>query len=176
MSELPAEPQLAFTRLFVANQAAFQGYFVAITHDLHAADDLLQDLAGRLWKKFGTYDDGRPFVAWGLGFARLVALEWWRAQQRKPLPLDEETLEALSKEALPHAEQQDSRREALHECMKSLTDHQRLTLHQRYQEDRSVGEIARSREVTEMAVYKILKHAHLSLLGCIQKSLHLPRP
>ena len=69
MPDPPTEPHLAFTRLFVANQAAFHGFLISLVHDLHAADDLLQDLAGRLWAKFDAYDPQRPFVAWGLGFA-----------------------------------------------------------------------------------------------------------
>ena len=51
--------QLEFTRLFVASQAAFQGFQLTLVHDRHAADDLVQELACRLWLKFGDYDAER---------------------------------------------------------------------------------------------------------------------
>lgn len=171
----PPDPQLAFTRLFVANQAALHGFLVSLVHDLHAADDLLQELAGRLWVKFDSYDPSRPFVAWGIGFARLVAMEWRRKQQRLPLALDEATLDQLANQAADQAGQQDERREALHECLKSLTQHQRRALHHRYQEELSVAAIASSWKRTEMAVYKVLKHAHRSLLDCMNRALSHPQ-
>lgn len=171
----PPDPQLAFTRHFVANQAALHGFLVSLVHDFHAADDLLQELAGRLWVKFETYDPGRPFVAWGIGFARLVATEWRRKQQRLPLALDEATLDQLANQAADQAGQQDERRDALHECLKSLTQHQRRALHLRYQEELSVAAIASSWKRTEMAVYKVLKHAHRSLLDCMNRALSHPQ-
>lgn len=174
-SPLP-EPQLAFTRLFVANQAAFHGFLVSLVHDIHAADDLLQDLAGRMWVKFESYDRARPFVAWGLGFARLIAIEWRRKQQRLPLPLDEATLTRLADESAEHFAEHDERRHALRDCLRHLTDHQRRTLHLRYHEELPVAAIARSWQRTEMAVYKVLKNAHQSLLDCMIRSLaHPPR-
>ena len=174
MPDLPPEPHLAFTRLFVANQAALHGFLVSLVNDLHAADDLLQDLAGRLWAKFDTYDPQRPFVAWGLGFARLVAMEWRRKQARQPLPLDDATLAKLADEAQDHADHYDSRRDALHECLKSLTEHQRRTLHARYHDDLPVSQIAKAWQRTEMAIYKVLKHSHQALLDCITKALAQP--
>lgn len=178
MSELPPapDPRLAFTRLFVAAQSALHGYLVSLVQDVHAADDLLQELAGRLWTRFEHYDPERSFVAWGIGFARLLALEWRRRQQRLPLSLDEATLDLLANQAAEQAAQLDGRRDALHECLKSLTDHQRRTLHLRYQEELSVADIARSWRRTEMAVYKVLKHAHQNLLLCMTRALARPEP
>lgn len=173
MSPSTPDPQLTFTRLFVANQAALHGYLVSLVHDLHTADDLLQDLAGRLWLKFDSYDHSRPFVAWGLGFARIVALEWRRKQARLPLTLDDQTLEALANEALTFSFSHDARRDALHHCLQTLTDHQRKTLELRYHQDHSVATIASSWHRSEVAIYKVLKHAHQSLLACINKTLAL---
>lgn len=175
MKDHAPEPQLAFTRLFVANQAAFHGFLASLVHDAHAADDLLQDLAGRLWVKFDTYDSRRPFIAWGLGFARLVAMEWRRKQSRLPLPLDEATLEKLADEAQDHADHHDARRDALRECLKSLTDHQRRTLHLRYHDELPVAQIASAWQRTEMAIYKVLKHAHRTLLDCMTQALAHPK-
>jgi RNA polymerase sigma-70 factor (ECF subfamily) len=176
MSAPLSDSHLAFTRVFVANQAAFHGYLVSLVQDVHAADDLLQELAVRLWSKFGSYDPQRPFIAWGLGFARLLAMEWRRKQSRLPLPLDETTLGKLADEAQDHAERHDERRDALHDCLKSLTAHQRRTLHLRYHEELPVAKIASAWQRTEMAIYKVLKHAHQALFDCISKTLASQKP
>jgi RNA polymerase sigma-70 factor (ECF subfamily) len=164
--------QLEFTRLYVANQAAFQGFLLTLVHDRHAADDLVQELAGRLWEKFDDYERSRPFVAWGLGFARLLAFEWRRHQTRLPVPMDEQTLQALADVAAERSMASDDRHEALGHCLQHLTDHQRQVLQARYYKDQSVADIARQAQRTEMAVYKVLKRAHQQLLECMR----IPHP
>lgn len=99
MENQPPDSHLAFTRQFVAAQPALHGFLISLVHDSHAADDLLRELAERLWRKFGDYDANRPFIAWAIGFARLLAMEWRRKQQRLLLPLDDDTLDRLASEA-----------------------------------------------------------------------------
>lgn len=171
-----APDPLEFTRLFVASQAAFHGFVFTMVHDRHAADDLVQDLASRLWRKFGEYDHEKPFVAWGLGFARLLAFEWRRKQQKLPVPMDDVTLQLLADISAGQAEQHDDRRDALRECLPHLTSLQRRALHVRYYEDHSIKEIAGLWKRTEMAVYKVLKRAHLVLLECMAKNGVVARP
>lgn len=174
MTDPSPDPHLKFTRHFIANQPALYGFLVSLVHDHHAADDLLQELASRLWSKFGEYDGRRPFVAWGIGFARLLAMEWRRKQQRLPIPMDDATLSLLADEAEAHFEHHDERLDALRRCLGRLTDHQRDALQLRYQEDRPVAEIARLWQRTQMAVYKVLQHCHRALLDCITETLARP--
>ena len=176
MEPLPPDPHLTFTRLFVTAQPALHGFLMSLVHDPHAADDILQDLAERMWRKFDDYDERRPFVAWGIGFARLLAMEWRRRQQRLPIPLDEKTLNLLATEATDHAIHHDDRLDALRACLKHLTDRQRAVLRLRYQEEQPVKTIARESNRTQMAIYKMLKHAHHALLDCISETLARPAP
>jgi RNA polymerase sigma-70 factor (ECF subfamily) len=168
-----APHEVVFTRLLVSNQSALYGFLFSLVHDRSAADDLLQDLATRLWNHFGDYDPSRPFVAWGLGFARLLVMEWRRKQLRLPLPLEDSTLLALADRADERAQHHEERRDALRECLKSLTPLQRKTLHSRYEQETSVTELAARTKRSEMAVYKVLKRAHEALLACINQTLGL---
>ena len=171
-----SDPHLVFTRQFVAAQPALHGFLMSLAHDPHAADDLLQELAERMWRKFDDYDGNRPFVAWGIGFARLLAMEWRRKQQRLPLPLDDETLDRLASEAADDAPRHDERLDALRACLQGLTERQRTVLRMRYQESIPVAGIATSSNRTQMAVYKMLKHAHQALLNCISETLARQTP
>jgi RNA polymerase sigma-70 factor (ECF subfamily) len=179
MSTMPhpsSDPHLAFTRQFVSAQPALHGFLTSLVHDPHAADDLLQELAERMWRKFHEYDGSRPFVAWGIGFARLLAMEWRRRQQRLPLPLDDETLDRLASEAAEEAPHHDERLDALRACLKGLTERQRAVLRMRYQESMPVAGIANLSNRTQVAVYKMLKHAHQALLNCISETLARQTP
>lgn len=165
------EPHLQFTKLFVAAQPSLYGYLMSLVHDRQSADELIQELAERLWHKFPDYDASRPFVAWGIGFARYVAMEWRRRQRRLPLPLDEATLEALAETAEDDLSAQDARMEALRACLAKLTGRQRKVLRQRYEESLPVAVIAESAQRTPMAVYKAIKQAHLALFDCVTRTL-----
>lgn len=165
------EPHLQFTKLFVAAQPSLYGYLMSLVHDRQAADELIQELAERLWHKFPDYDASRPFVAWGIGFARYLAMEWRRRQRRLPLPLDEATLEALAETAEDDLSAQDARLEALRVCLAKLTGRQREVLRQRYEESLPVAAIAVSARRTPMAVYKAIKQAHMALFDCVTRNL-----
>ncbi|MFM8549164.1 MAG: sigma-70 family RNA polymerase sigma factor [Verrucomicrobiota bacterium] len=165
------EPHLQFTKLFVAAQPSLYGYLMSLVHDRQAADELIQELAERLWHKFPDYDASRPFVAWGIGFARYLAMEWRRRQRRLSLPLDEATLEALAETAEDDLSAQDARLEALRACLAKLTGRQREVLRQRYEESLPVAVIAESAQRTPMAVYKAIKQAHLALFDCVTRTL-----
>lgn len=165
------EPHLQFTKLFVAAQPSLYGYLMSLVHDRQSADELIQELAERLWHKFPDYDASRPFVAWGIGYARYVAMEWRRRQRRLPLPLDEATLEALAETAEDDLSAQDARMEALRACLAKLTGRQRKVLRQRYEESLPVAVIAESAQRTPMAVYKAIKQAHLALFDCVTRTL-----
>lgn len=165
------EPHLQFTKLFVAAQPSLYGYLMSLVHDRQSADELIQELAERLWHKFPDYDASRPFVAWGIGFARYVAMEWRRRQRRLPLPLDEATLEALAETAEDDLSAHDARMEALRACLAKLTGRQRKVLRQRYEESLPVAVIAESAQRTPMAVYKAIKQAHLALFDCVTRTL-----
>ena len=59
-----------FMRYWTRAQPVVAGYVSSMTPDVHEADDLLQDTAVVLLRKFGEYDPGRSFVAWALGIAK----------------------------------------------------------------------------------------------------------
>ena len=155
----------------MAAQPSLYGYLMSLVHDRQAADELVQELAERLWKRFGDYGAGRPFVAWGIGFARYLAMEWRRRQSRLPLPLDDATLQALAEETEQALPEHAARLEALRDCLRKLTDRQREILRLRYEESTPVAEIAAASRHTPMAVYKAIKQAHLALFGCVSKTL-----
>ncbi len=49
----------------------------------HDRDDLLQEMASRLWAGFGKYDPSRKFSTWMFRIALNVAIDWRRRQTRR---------------------------------------------------------------------------------------------
>ena len=75
-----------FTRRWTEAQPIVAGYISAVVPDFQEAEDLLQDVAVILLRKFPEYDAQRPFVAWAIGIAKrevLVARRRTRAALRE---------------------------------------------------------------------------------------------
>ena len=64
------DDQDRFTRCWTQAQPAIAGYIAALVPDPHAADDVVQEVAVILLRKFAEYDPARPFIAWAMGVAK----------------------------------------------------------------------------------------------------------
>ncbi|MEM9480712.1 MAG: sigma-70 family RNA polymerase sigma factor [Verrucomicrobiota bacterium] len=170
-ADTPSE--LEFTKLLLENERALFGFIHSLTQDLAATEELRQELAVRLWNKFDQYDGQRPFVAWAIGFARLMVLEWRRKQTKLPIPLGEDVLHQLADAAADRVDRRAEIHAVLQECAGELTDLQRRTLHERYYEESPVKKIAKAWGRTQMAVYKVLNRVHESLAECLRAKLQL---
>ena len=49
------------------------------------AEDLLQETAKVLWKKFGDYDPKLPFLPWAKAFARYEVLNYVETEDAAPV-------------------------------------------------------------------------------------------
>src|SRR5215813_9507759 len=99
-------------------QTRLYGYIHSLLRDLNDADDLFQQTALILWKKFGEFDPQRSFFSWACGIARLEVANFLRSRGRQRLYFSDD-LNLLLVEAhaeLPEVEWED-RREALTRCV-----------------------------------------------------------
>ena len=160
-----------YSRLLVANQRRIYGFILAPVHDRNHADDLQQEVAAVLWKKFDQYQDGTDFAAWAMRVARLCVYEWRRKQSKLPLPLNDTTFEMLSEDAIAMSCEYDDRVSALRDCLEKMSDRHRQMLSARYHEGESVRSIAERFGRTRRAIYKSLEKIHTSLASCIRRTL-----
>ena len=98
-----------FLRHFLPAEPLLRSYLLAATGDVHAADDLLQEVSSVLWEKLDQYDEARPFRAWALGIARLEVLKWRQRLARSREALSGDTLGALAEAAAELAPEIDER-------------------------------------------------------------------
>lgn len=141
-----------------------QRYIAARLGDPVQAEDVCADVFVKVLESLGRYEDrGWPFSAWlyRIAYARTVDV-LRQSRRRHSVPLDEGQLGALD----PPDEAIMSRI-AYHEikgAMDILTREQRLVLRLRFDEDRSLAEIAESLGRTVGSV-KALQHRGLTRLA-----------
>ncbi len=129
------------------------------------AEDLLQETlmeASRGGFTLGNYG------AWIREIARRRILEHARKAKRRV-----ELTQALGRleEAAQRLEPPDERREALKHCVSHLTHTGRAVLEGRYQQKRTVPDIAEAIRKTVQATYAILKRVRQALKECVERRL-----
>src|SRR5262249_7089766 len=77
--------QAKFAEHLGQSQTRLYGYIHSLVRDLNDADDLYQQTALILWKKFGEFDRQRSFFSWACGIARLEVANFLRSRGRQRL-------------------------------------------------------------------------------------------
>src|SRR5262245_22595876 len=154
------------------DQTRLYGYIHALVRDLNDADDLYQQTALILWKKFGEFDRGRSFFAWACGVARLEVANFLRSRGRHRLYFSDD-LSLLLVEAqaeMTDAELED-RRDALARCVEKLRQRDRELLRECYGEAADVHGAADRRGRSPQSTYNSLRRIRRALFECVARTL-----
>jgi RNA polymerase sigma-70 factor (ECF subfamily) len=161
-----------FLAVFLPNQLEIKAFVSALIRDRQAAEDVFQDVAGTLWKKFDRYDPSRPFLSWARGVARNLVREHWRTSGEQPLLLSPEAMDAVQ-EAYEETEQEPSLlQQALQVCVAKIQGKWRELLALRYEEATALKAVAERMGMTANAIHQTLFRIRKELLGCVTKRLH----
>jgi RNA polymerase sigma-70 factor, ECF subfamily len=168
---MPEPDQHAFMRQWTQAQPHLAAYIGAMVRDRHAAEDLLQEVAVILWRKFGDYDAAKPFIAWGIGIARLEVLESKRSAGRSILAYHSDLLDTVEAEFVAGAVECEDRADALRQCVKGVSERTWRLLRLRYEEALKPQAIAARLGADVNAVRVALHRARGALEQCIERRL-----
>ncbi|MCO6046619.1 sigma-70 family RNA polymerase sigma factor [Aeoliella sp. ICT_H6.2] len=154
-----------------ARDAIF-AYLLAEIGTIHDAEDLLQEVAVAVAKNFHKHDREHSFVAWALGIARNKALMYYRQRKRDRLAFGEDMMRIVAShlETMP-SRSDDQRREALLECLRSLSQDRRSLLKMRYSREMNLVQISESMGVSVPALKGQLFRVRKVLAKCVQRRL-----
>jgi len=158
-----------FLRLFTSVQPAlrrFVGYHFPGGRQ-QEIEDVLQETALVLWRKFGQYDPAKSFTNWALGIAHFELRHSQRALARTPLALDERTSELLAQRV--ESSPADGRQGQLDLCLSKLDARSREALSLYYEKDLSTQEIAETFRGTVNMVRILLFRARTNLARCMTR-------
>jgi RNA polymerase sigma-70 factor (ECF subfamily) len=140
-----------------------RGYLLALVRDVHAADDLLQEVFCRAWQARDRYTEQGAARAYLLRIAdRLVCDRGRTSQRERPMNAEQwEQFEPTADDGPPLATLLEAEgQRQLTEALESLSDAQRRTLLLRYYGDLEFQEIAR---IMECPTNTVLSHARRGL-------------
>ena len=158
-----------FLRLFTSVQPAlrrFVGYHFPSGRE-QEIEDVLQETALVLWRKFGQYDPARSFTSWALGIAHFELRHSQRALARAPLALDERTSELLARRSAEVPPGSERRQNTLDRCLSKLDPRSREALSLYYEKGLSTQQIAEAFRGSANMVRILLFRTRQSLARCM---------
>jgi RNA polymerase sigma-70 factor (ECF subfamily) len=160
-----------FTRHWTQAQPTVAAYINSMVPDFQQAEDLLQNVAVVLLRKFPEYDPSRPFVAWALGISRNEILSTRRSFARSFLSFHPDLLEGVAAAYEEMSPQLKARAAALQDCIENVKGHARKVLRLRYQEALAPRDIAGRLGLEPGNVRVILSRVRAALQECVERRL-----
>lgn len=160
-----------FTRLWTEAQPRVAEYLFACAPDFHAAEDMLQNVAVALLRKFPEYDETRPFVGWAIGIAKIEILRHRRKQATSLLEFRPELADELAHDLVEMMPELDRRTDALRRCTQGLQGRSGEILRLRYGDDLKPREIASRLGLNSLIVRVTLNRVRDVLRKCIERRL-----
>lgn len=160
-----------FFHLFMTHRKSLYAFILASIHNYNDADDILQETATVMWRKFSEFEQGTDFVAWGITIARIRVLKFFNERQRTRVQFGDKLMEQILSTTSSKVGQVDARLEASRNCRKKLSDSDQNLLYMRYNEGLTIKKIADKLGRPLPGLYKSMGRLHSALLRCIKRSL-----
>jgi RNA polymerase sigma-70 factor (ECF subfamily) len=163
--------QERFVRLFSANEAAIRAFVRRLVPARDDANDVMQEVAVALWRKFETPHGGdTEFRRWAFGVARYEVLAWRRDKARDRHVLNEDVLNLLAEDALASEKSLDTQREALSACLEKMAAPQRELVLAAYSESQGIQTAAQRSGRSVRGFYQWLYRIRTALLDCVRRA------
>lgn len=168
-SEIDARQRL--TRLWREVEPSVQAYVFTAVRSAHDAEDVVQQVALTVARRFDEYDGARPFVAWALWLAKARVIDHYRRQGREKLVFSEALLEQLAEALVQRQPMRSARQEALERCIEKLPAKSRQMLELRYEDEASMERVAEAVQSTTASVRVMLFRIRNLLAECVGSEL-----
>jgi RNA polymerase sigma-70 factor, ECF subfamily len=140
----------------------------------HHADteDVYQQVAIVLWKKFDDFQIGTNFAAWATKVAHLTARDFIRSRRRRTCAFSDVVLEAIaSAYDSQHYWKSSETSDALADCLKDLSVKERRLVDRCYSPGRDFQLIAKEENRSVEAIYQAICRIRKRLFACVQRKL-----
>ncbi|MEM1296654.1 MAG: sigma-70 family RNA polymerase sigma factor [Verrucomicrobiota bacterium] len=161
-----------FMDLFLEHQPRIYGYVRTLLLQKADADDVMQETASLLWKKFDEFERGTHFDRWAFRVAYFQVRKFRQAKAResKRLQFSDEILDLLAKDAEPFLDSTEEIAATLESCLRKLDPGDRQVVVWRFEEEGTNRTVAKRLGKSESVVSRKLSAIYESLMRCI--SLH----
>jgi RNA polymerase sigma-70 factor (ECF subfamily) len=155
---------------FVKNSHHLLNFVLTLVPNFSDAEDILQESAQVMWKKFDTYQKGTNFLAWARQIIRYKVANYYRTVKQE-YRLDDDILEKLSSAQQEASKFAGERKAALTGCLAKLAPADMELIKQRFYDGITIHQIARQSNRSAHTLYKRVSTIYVSLQNCIHRTL-----
>lgn len=137
-------------------------------------DEVLQQTAIVIWRKFDQYDPETNFMKWACVIARFEALAYRRKMARDRLVFREDVLELMAEEGAGELDSRTVEHEALEACLLAMPEKQRQFITLAYTPGVKIKEMAKEAGVSAASFYMRLKRLRRQLMQCMESKIQPP--
>ena len=162
-----------FIRLYARHEGRLRRYVSALVPVPTDVDDVLQETAVALMRKFHEYDPNRPFFNWACRFAFFEVMQHRKRERTRRRHFSDKALEAIARDYQQHEQLAEQRRQALAECLRELRVRDRRLVELRYASDETVGSLAERIGEPVARLYRSLARIRRTLADCVRRKLNV---
>ena len=160
-----------FVRLFAHHEPDLRRFVRSLLPTAVDADEVLQQSAIVIWRKFDQFDPQTNFMKWACVISRFEALAYRRKMARDRLVFREDVMALMADEGAEEVDSREAEHAALEACLGNLSEKQRQFLVLAYTPGVKVKELAEQAGSTAAAFYMRLKRLRRPLMECVESKL-----
>ncbi len=164
-----------FTTQWSSAERVIRLYLNSVIYNKADAQDLLQRVALRAYRKFNDYDSDQPFQGWVFGIAKFEVLGYFRDHGRNMEVIDSEISERLADNMEDQSEiisrEEEERHERLEQLLRQIPPKAQELIRLRFYENREYDEIAQLLNTNEGAVRTAISRIIAKLRGMAKTSM-----
>jgi RNA polymerase sigma-70 factor (ECF subfamily) len=160
-----------FLRLFLEVQPRIYSYIRTMIYNRADAEDVLQNIAAVLWKKFDEFEIGTRFDQWACSIAYHQIRAHFLKKQRDRLVFSEDVLTLIAEKAVVESAAIGQFQDGLQHCLDRLPDQDREMVRLRFEPQATNRTVATALGRSETAVSRALHRVYGLLLRCIERSV-----
>ena len=157
-----------FVQRFAHHEPDLRRFIRSLLPSWTDTDEVLQQTAIVIWRKFEQYDQETNFMKWVCVIARFESLSYRRKMARDRHVFREDVVELMADEGLEELEDRQVEHEALQACLLELPEKQRQFVTLAYTPGVKVKDLAAEAGSTAAAFYMRLKRIRRQLMQCVE--------
>jgi RNA polymerase sigma-70 factor (ECF subfamily) len=159
------------THLWTHAQPAVRSFLFSVLREPAAVEDVMQEVALTVVRRFDRFESGTNFVGWAVTIARHKAMDYHKMRSRDRLVLDDRVVARLADAHVEIEPEIAPRRQALEACLEQVPERHRRMLAMRYEHAATPAQIAEAENMKANAVAVLLHRVRLGLRECIERRL-----
>lgn len=160
-----------FIRLYAREEARLRRYVSSLMAVSADVDDVMQETAIALMRKFDQYDPEQPFFNWACRFALYEVMQHRKRSKTRRRHFSDEVVELIAAEYQQCTRMSEEKKQALATCMGNLTDQDRRLVELRYFSEETVENLSKRIEEPVARLYRNLARIRYALAACVRKSV-----